>query len=1395
MNLSNELLLLLQGGAGAVSGYITNKYAVNMLFKEYTPFKLFNKVIIPLKFGGVIKNRKKEFIEEISALVERDIINSNTIISNLKDEKFDKVLNEIIKNFYNKELTNSFDEMKFNDIYGFEDIINKISNEFSNLLKNDINIIDTIIDKINLNDELTYKFINNISEGLYKGIVNEVSNNNVLSSSLKKLYNTISNIKINEVVSQNQIELIKSNLTESIKISIDDLFENDKKLNEVLDNIYEEINIKDIFNKVQDLVYDKKIGDYITEAECEYISIKICDLLSSYINSEDGQNNFNNIAHFILNIIKDMNYTTYDLIPNDSKEILTDFINKNIHKIIPYFSEWIRKNKDNFDLIIEKSIDEAIVNMDDGIKKIITSKVRELFLDNISAKNEVVEKIIKYIEEYNLDDNSLNEISSTVLNYLKNTKISEIYIDIQESNLVNHSFIEKILDFFKIQFNMNGQKMILNLLKSQLSKSVGDIIQKDLYNIFIDNIKGLINNYLILNKENLREILKRSINNIIEENIELIQNNRIGNYFEYSLIENNMIKINTSISSILDKNKETIIKSMTIFMNEKLSKIKNDNSIKEKIISNVVDNIKLNIIEKGTIKISNVILNDFCKDEVYLATTKITREILEDNLDSLLRGKIKETIKNNLSQYNENEICDLAQRFMGNELKPLSLFGGILGFITGIIFGAFSRNIGINGFYNNISEQILSIILMGGVGVFTNIIAINMLFKPYTKNKLLAKIPFIKNFSLGYIPAHKNNISAGIGSVIDNDLLNSSYIKNLLSKYRENLKTKLLKSLGSNNCKLISDFLTSHKEKIKISIKTPLVNLIITNKNKIAKNITLYTKNIKIDDSKLNKDIINKIIESSCVEQKIKDISIDYMNNCINSSSNIYDIIYPELKYKIEIYLQSSMMKPINKLSDSIKNLNMNNDVISKYIYNSIKDKDLASQLIDNTSLYIGKNSLNVIQKLLSENLNKFIDMIVYEENTVETVFNGKMKIYIDKNLYSLTNFIVDKVKILLINNEDFINDNIKQKINESLNFFEKIGYAMAGGDSIVDNAVSIMVEKNLPEFISERFFEITDILKESLDNNIYKLKIKDICPNMNTVNINILITSVFEILNKDEVIINNCANITNDLINSSIDLIDENNISSILHRFNDEINLILLELSDNILLNQTDIGDIFYNLLIDYILKSVYDMKIKNIFEDYNNEDLSITINKFFNKTNINNFIKEESILVLSRYINNKSISDIIYVSKNEEYINKKFNELFNSEEIKMIFEQILCKLSDSILENIVDEIDYETKIQIIDKLLDASLNSAINNAKEIIDSLDLKEITKNQIEIMNPKELHMLFLSFAGSLFKKIYLYGIYGAIFGINLWIPVIFGLKEGISSIKSSNDVIEDSKNTL
>ena len=52
------------------------------------------------------------------------------------------------------------------------------------------------------------------------------------------------------------------------------------------------------------------------------------------------------------------------------------------------------------------------------------------------------------------------------------------------------------------------------------------------------------------------------------------------------------------------------------------------------------------------------------------------------------------------------EICDLAQAFMGNELKPLSVFGGILGLIVGCIYGLFYGNASIE----DMERQIRTII-------------------------------------------------------------------------------------------------------------------------------------------------------------------------------------------------------------------------------------------------------------------------------------------------------------------------------------------------------------------------------------------------------------------------------------------------------------------------------------------------------------------------------------------------------------------------------------------------------------------------------------------------------------------------------------------------------------
>ena len=48
-----------------------------------------------------------------------------------------------------------------------------------------------------------------------------------------------------------------------------------------------------------------------------------------------------------------------------------------------------------------------------------------------------------------------------------------------------------------------------------------------------------------------------------------------------------------------------------------------------------------------------------------------------------------------------------------------------------------------------------------------------------------------------------------------------------------------------------------------------------------------------------------------------------------------------------------------------------------------------------------------------------------------------------------------------------------------------------------------------------------------------------------------------------------------------------------------------------------------------------------------------------------------------------------------------------------------------------------------------------------------------------MDPKEIHMLFDSFAGDFFKKLYLYGSFGAVFGINVYLSIILVIGDAVS----------------
>lgn len=1426
INISRILIYVLQGCSGAVAGYITNKYAVNMLFKEYTPFKIGNKVILNYKVGGVIKNRKKEFVEEISSLVERDIINGKSLKESLASDKVRKEITNIFNTFLNKALSEAFNDKTLSKLKGFNNSIENIR-VFTN--ENSEEILTGLLQKcaknIDLNKLLSQKQIESVSENLYKLISEGINENSSILNTIDNIYNESSNIKVNDLISDNTIRIIKENINYIITDIIEEYFSNDENIIDLTNKLIDLSEIVEVIDSLQVKLKEKVLEDFIDDKEIEAFGIEISNYLCKYLKSNEGIKLTSDIIKEFIKIIKEIDLSLYDIMPNEIGERLTNFINEKLPIFLPYISEWILANKDEFDNIIEQSIDEGIENMDASIKRLIVSLVREHFLDDISTKNEVINKIVNFIEAYKLDNSEAKKLSTGIVKYLKNTKIKDIVIALENNNILNDNIINKVSEFVINELSNNGTNLVNQLLVMQKNKKIGDFVTVDFKEFF--NKKGLeiISGFVLNKKESFKDIIFKFTSSKINSKIDSIKDKSIKDIIPDKLIKNIKDSSNEKIKGLLISNELALKKYLSNEIQREINKIDLSNVI-EKNNSNIIEDIKSKLLDFedfifdkcNDIKIADII-SKFNKGDKRIASISNEAAIyLENNLEDLLKGKIKTIVYDNLIKLNEDEICDLAQKFMGTELQPLSIFGGVLGLIGGLIFGLFSNNISLFGTYNNIYQLLGSILLMGLIGVFTNVIAIAMLFRPYKKNKFLAKIPFLKQFSLGYIPAHKSDLANGIGSVIDNEILNGIKIQELFKSKKETMNSSLVNLISNSNYKYLHDSLVKNKKFVCRYFYNKLIKASKDNNENISQILSDEILNIKtdriiniigkdyIDSTNINRKdtLYNKI---GCVVKKQRDLLnkylLTYLEKNINSDKRIVNLLPESLLNGIEDILDNLIK---NKTQELLKESVIKDIIISSdAAYSTLTNKSLQN-VFDNSKIEALKQvSFNKIEGfiyidlryILSCKIKEILTEELSDEKTIESMFNGNIKKLIYNNLSKISDFIIIKLTDIIAEKENYIGDFVKQNINSRLNFLQKMGYAMAGGDRIVDNCVNVAVNKNLPLFISKKVNEIEAIVGNSLNTIIYPVKLSDLNIGINEINSSDLIYNIFEGLANDKKL-NKAINIINDEL---VDKIKELKIASLLLplnldnpeklylKFKNEIEFGRNEVIDNINKNSKSLVKYSKELFKDNLKPTIENITLQQVFNNLTENDIKYisekAINLLLNSEALNDGVVNTLKEIYCKSFKNKDISIIL----NDELLTKDikevmYNVLINTEiqnELLLAIENIFDKLSK---ENF-NILDIELKDDINKIVSEAILNVLIIHTKAILESLELKDITYKQIEKMDSKEINDLFDSFAGEYFKKLYGYGMVGAVFGINLWIPIIWAIIEYIRGKKNLN----------
>lgn len=1379
------LNLIIQPLLGAAAGYITNEYAINMLFKTYTPLKL----------GGIIPKTREAFIENVSTLVEEDIINKEKIEAILNDESFTKNFNSLINDFFTKSIYEVTDNLNISENPFTYSMLSDTEALINEQIKLKIpELIDFLSEEISLCNILDKSQINIIIEKLFNYLLNITKDSKLADKLALNIINNNENTSLMDIIGYDVSAIISKNISDILienfsyrkssdsSTKADDSSSNFQAINFLINEIFEKTNISNLLFEF--------LKKFTAEKE-DKLRDKISSILSNITKSYEFTELISVFSQKLISYGKSLDIPLLKLMDEACINNFRDILYSESVEMSDIIISFANSNKFGLQNLLEEAIVETI-NEQDSAKKAILSMAKGSILNSIS-KNDISELISEYFKNSNNRLNLCSLASMKLKEYLQSTTVSEAINILEEKEVLSAETLKEFLFTYISSNSKDFSDKILVFIKNQINdESIEKNIRFKLQDAFINKIilssktKDFLNNQLSiyltkLFDKNLREILQHNFMTSDNENEYALNfNDNICNY-----LEQNRTRIIETLSVALDSAVEN--KSLNeLLNNDFLSNSEaNNNFIIVEILQKKISEQKEKIAKKSTYELYDK-LNRI--DDLHENSSKLLKNAVINNLDSLLHKFVKGMSVKNLSQLDDDNLVKMAQSFIGNNLKPIMLFGGMLGFIAGLILAFLQPN-----------NNVFALVSIGGtftcalVGYLTNAIAIAMLFRPYEEIRILRHIPFFRHFSLGYIAKNKANLAEGMSQTISEYLLTKDSMNELIDTYKDSIKEALLSNISKDNYELLSNLFVNNKDKIAGSLYDYALKALNNNKRNISEAIVRELEKIKANDFvyKFENNISEYIINSkpyfnALVFKYLSDITTSgHFDSSGVKSKTIRSILPKSTMNSINKFAKIGFYGAYDKVISYVDIENIHKFAVGyDENYQKLISKNL-SEILPIESLFSTDNAWKIINKY--KNLNS--------PKKIGEVFDKKIATLLNNLLYSFFNDIGVNSHKLIKPIKPHISKIVKEKITSNFNFLAKVSYNMMGGDKIIDSVIEKVLSDKLPKLMLNKKDELYDSCSNYLNSKLLNLNISefgisfnfDIIANSSAYNINDVISPISDFANEKAA----CIKIKKLLETLSFDSID-----AIFSSYNREISALVESLSSKLSFNKDNIIS-YVNMLIEkYIGKLMDNTSINQLLKSISSDDLKNV------SDNIINILFKESLISKSTQDILESIRDYgreLYVSEliDKDNFIEKFEKTIDCLFDERVLESPYKKMADKdtnvqlLFTKTIDDvlsatskdgfafINNESKEYLLNKVSDAAILSLRNNLSTMLNDIEFDEIAKEQINSMSARKIHLMFNSFAGKYFRTLIIYGLWGAVFGINtiagLALAAVYGLK--------------------
>lgn len=1407
------------------SGYITNKYVMNMLFKEY-PFS--NN----LKIGGKVKASKKQFVKNVSTMMEKDIINSEKISKKFKDHDFSEEFTNFSKNFLDDFICRNMRSLRLKDIPVFYDACCGLRDITINLININVgDIIQNIGSNIKLSELITKKQAEHISKNMLENLILTIKNTNIIKDINIESSEAFNNIKINDIISKNISEIIKANIekeaynfSDIIKESLSERI--DSSINEILN----QNELETIFKQIQNEISQKPLKSYIN-INLQDIASNIRENILGFVESEKGEKAISDMYYDLKNFIIDNNMNLLSIFVTDYENSIKERVNSRLNNIAYSILKWIGNNNIDLDNTIKESIGEVITGHTE-LKNKIFNTIKAYF----DSKKNDDGKIVNIILESELNSENLDKISSFITsettNHLRAKNARDIINTLEERKVFN---VEILINSIKKYIKDVDNKDIVDFFDDILSMPINKFINIELAKLFNDKFKYIFIDYI---KQNTyySTVLHTDIVKKATEHIFKGFNGKIGELIDTEFIQDKSNKIKNLLLKSIGENKNYLIETINSKINEftqqnnisnlfsKLSEFNqsSDIIIAEKANELIQQNFLKLVDDIGDIRISKLLKKISSIPDIHSSLSDFMKNIVGESIAFVSEGYISETVETHFDKLNELEFAWHIKNTNFINTQKINITGGVIGAAVALPLSFASENF-LSSSIINTAFSWQGMALGSIIGLSTNFIAMNTFSKFRDENNLLAKIPILKDFRKKSIGKKQSLFADYMANVIKSNLIDEKSIEDLVQSKSTQLKHNLGNIISDDDYKHIFDFFENNKAYLSEKLSKSANDLLTNNTESIAGYISKSISDIPIK-MVINRNLIDQIMGAvSSNKNKLLDIGFDYIKNNIIENLNLLNLVPNKILDQIMDETDFVINEDFNKITDFIKDVETLQRYLSKHghSYKEFLDKSLIDTFSPDTiddlyyklfnSLYshlITDDNITILSEKSFKSLsNEFI-----KDKKLDNLFDRRVKFILSSMFFKYFNdLVVDLHQYISLNRHTTIEKDIREKLLSNLNLKEKLSYNAVGADNAIYNILNNLIQVKIPLFVErnlEQFYEIS----KNITEDILDIYLDELNMGIDKEKINTFVKELFIVKKRNSIIKNKSFLIFNTYMKKYSDVkIKElakhmhlGSINDIFTKYENEISFILKQLSTNIKRNKDNILRISSGIFEQSSTKILDKILVKDLFMGASELDLIEM------KNSINKIIEDSDLLYLNinafinsfyNYLDERDLLDsIIDINDINLALEKALKKLSSENRFYNYIKELYSKIiSNDLKFSIYINLGYNVKKYFIELLADGFYLTIRKNLSKIFSSINLDEITREEIMKLSLQQYQEIYNIFWKNNFRNTIWTGLAGGILGANKFVGIasvaVTLLSKAFESLKNTANFVKKSVKSL